>query len=306
MPKGVGFAPVDAALSPRIPPPAHSREYYKSRSLAARNWGALLASGGALRQLTPEEAQETVLRGLLATPTAGRTRNPLDWVVSSALHMAIIAAVVILPMAFTQALEPADLQTTYLSLPRPPAAPPPPHAPEVLVRHSFRRIQPAVLTMPTVIPKRIVEIKDVDAPDVGAGGAAGGGEGGENGGVLGGVLGGMSNGPAPPPAPGPAPAPKRSVLRVGGDVRPPQQIHRADPAYSIVAQKARVEGNVEVDAVIDEHGDVVQARAVSGPLLLIPAALKAVLQWKYQPTYLDGMPVSIEMKVVVSFHLPAS
>jgi protein TonB len=60
---------------------------------------------------------------------------------------------------------------------------------------------------------------------------------------------------------------------------------------------------VVVSAVIDEHGNVVQARAVSGHPLLIAAALQAVLQWKYEPTTLSGTPVSVQMEVTVHFNL---
>jgi protein TonB len=60
---------------------------------------------------------------------------------------------------------------------------------------------------------------------------------------------------------------------------------------------------VIVNAVIDEHGNVVGARALSGHPLLIPAALKAVLQWKYEPTLLNGTPVAVEMEVKVHFSL---
>ncbi len=295
--KGVGMAPIDAARAPKIPPPAHPPEFYKSRSLAAGNWGALTESGGPLRELTPEEARDTVLRGLLDTPMERDQRNPFDWVVSLAVHFAVIAAVVVIPLAFTQALDSTDLHATYLSLPAPP---PPPSAPDLPVRRSFRRVLAPALTMPTVIPKRIVQIKDEDAPDISGGGVVGGITGGEDGGVLGGVLGGTADGPPPPPPPS---APKKSIHRVGGDVKPPRQLVSVDPVYPIVAQTARVEGIVEVDAVIDERGNVVQARAVSGPKLLYAAALQTVLKWKYEPTYLDGVPASVQMVVQVAFHL---
>jgi protein TonB len=63
---------------------------------------------------------------------------------------------------------------------------------------------------------------------------------------------------------------------------------------------------VVVNAVIDERGNVVGARALSGHPLLIPAALKAVLQWKYVPTLLNGAPVAVEMEVTVHFKLGGS
>jgi hypothetical protein len=55
--------------------------------------------------------------------------------------------------------------------------------------------------------------------------------------------------------------------------------------------------------VIDEQANVVQARAVSGPKLLYPVALQAVLKWKYEPAYLDGMLASVQMEVQVIFQL---
>ena len=295
------MAPIDAALAPKIPPATQPIEYYKRHSLAAQNWGALTPSGAPLRQLSAEEAQATVLRGLLDTPLARGHRNPFDWAVSLTIHLAVIAAVVVIPLTFTQALDSTDLRATYLSLPSPPAPAPPPSAPDLPVRRSFRRVLTPALTMPTVIPKRIAQIKDEDAPDISGGGVVGGITGGEDGGVLGGVLGGMPGGPAaPPPAP---PAPKKTIRRVGGDVKPPRQLVRVSPVYPAIAQIAKVEGTVEVDAVIDEEGKVVQARAVSGPPLLLASALQAVLKWRYEPTYLDGMPISIQMEVEVGFRL---
>jgi outer membrane biosynthesis protein TonB len=42
---------------------------------------------------------------------------------------------------------------------------------------------------------------------------------------------------------------------------------------------------------------------VSGPGLLIGAALESVGKWKYEPTRLNGEPVSVEMRVQVHFSL---
>jgi protein TonB len=301
-PKGVGMAPIDAALAPKIPPPTQPVEYYKRHSLAAQNWGALTSSGEPLRQLSPEEAQATVLRGLLDTPLAKSRQNPLRWLAATTIHIAVVAAVVFLPLAFTQVLDTRNLQATYLALPRPPAPPPPLAPAELPVHRTFVRIPTPAITMPTVIPKKIVEVKPDEAPDVSAGGVSGGTPGGETGGVLGGVLGGAPNGPPPPP-PQPATPPKKVIYRIGGEVKPPRQTVNVQPVYSVIARTAQVEGVVTVVAVIDEHGNVVQARAVSGPPLLLEPALQAVTKWKYEPTVLDGEPVSIEMQVAVLFRL---
>jgi protein TonB len=73
--------------------------------------------------------------------------------------------------------------------------------------------------------------------------------------------------------------------------------------YPKLARQAHVWGTVVVNAVIDEHGNVVQARALSGHPLLIQAALNAVLEWKYEPTTLNGTAVAVEMEVTVHFNL---
>jgi protein TonB len=85
-------------------------------------------------------------------------------------------------------------------------------------------------------------------------------------------------------------------------LKPPRQTYSIDPEYPPLARQTRLSGTVVIDAVIDERGNVVQARAVSGHPLLVTAALRAVLQWKYEPTSLNGQPVSVELQVQVSFH----
>ena len=60
---------------------------------------------------------------------------------------------------------------------------------------------------------------------------------------------------------------------------------------------------MEIDAIIDAQGNVTQARAINGPQMLYGAALQAVTGWKYEPTYLNGKPYPIELKVDVTFQL---
>jgi outer membrane biosynthesis protein TonB len=44
-------------------------------------------------------------------------------------------------------------------------------------------------------------------------------------------------------------------------------------------------------------------RVVSGPPLLIHAALEAVRNWKFEPTYLNDTPVPVKLNVTVTFQL---
>jgi protein TonB len=84
-------------------------------------------------------------------------------------------------------------------------------------------------------------------------------------------------------------------------LKPPRQTYSIDPEYPALARQAHISGTVVVEAVIDERGNVVQAHAVSGHPLLLSAALGAVFQWKYEPTSLNGQPVSVELRVLVVF-----
>lgn len=121
------------------------------------------------------------------------------------------------------------------------------------------------------------------------------------GGVIGGVIGGVLNTAAKPVAP---PAAKSSgPLRVGGRVRPPKAILQARPEYPLLAKQAHIQGQVQIDAILDEQGNVMEMKVVSGPPLLYQAALDALKKWKYEPTYLNDQPIAVQMIVTVTFLL---
>jgi protein TonB len=104
---------------------------------------------------------------------------------------------------------------------------------------------------------------------------------------------------APPPAP---PAPPDRV-RVGGEIRPPSKVLDVAPVYPAIAQAARVEGVVIIEATIDTGGRVTDTRVLRGEPLLDAAAVSAVRQWRYTPTLLNGVAVSVVMTVTVRFEL---
>jgi protein TonB len=107
---------------------------------------------------------------------------------------------------------------------------------------------------------------------------------------------------APPPV-APAPEPPPAVVRPGGEVQPPTKIHDATPGYPAIAQAARVQGVVIIEATIGVDGEVVGARVLRSVPLLDEAALQAVRQWRYTPTRLNGAPVAVIMTVTVNFQL---
>lgn len=118
--------------------------------------------------------------------------------------------------------------------------------------------------------------------------------------VVGGALDHyMSN--STPTAPLPPPPP----VRVGEveNVKPPVKMKNVDPIYPALAQSDRVQGVVIVEAIIGPTGKVTDARVMRSIPLLDDAALDAVRQWEYEPTFLKGVPVTVIMKVGVNFTL---
>lgn len=93
----------------------------------------------------------------------------------------------------------------------------------------------------------------------------------------------------------------RAPLRVGGQVRPPVRIKEVPPVYPAIAKSAQVQGDVVIEATIDEAGRVADARVVKSVPLLDQAALDAVRQWEYQPSLLNGVPTPVVMTVTVKF-----
>jgi periplasmic protein TonB len=90
---------------------------------------------------------------------------------------------------------------------------------------------------------------------------------------------------------------------IGGDVQAAKLIRKIVPQYPPLARQARVSGTVRLTSVISKDGSVVQLQVVSGNPLLIPAALAAVKQWLYSPTFLNGQPVEVIAPIDVIFTL---
>jgi TonB family protein len=103
-----------------------------------------------------------------------------------------------------------------------------------------------------------------------------------------------------PPAGGPP-------YRVGDDVSRPEKISGAAPVYTELARRARVTGTVIVEAIIDEQGNVVNAKVLKGqPMGLDRAAVDAIQTWKFKPALKDGKPVKVYYVLTVNFNVDGS
>ncbi len=239
------------------------------------------------------------------TPTSSRA---MDLAISITLHVLVIAVPVVLSLAFTDTLNLRSYTATLLVAPPPPPPPPPPAAPPVVAVKTPRRVFTVngKLVAPTMIPRRVAEIKEAPLPDVPeihgvAGGVPGGIPGGVLGGTMGGVLGGVLGSTVKTNVP--PPVALKVPIRVGGRVRPPRPVLQVQPDYPPLARQTRIQGRVLLDAIIDTQGNIVDVKIVSGHPLLYQAALDAVRKWKYEPTYLNDEPVAVQMNVTVTFQL---
>jgi protein TonB len=92
-------------------------------------------------------------------------------------------------------------------------------------------------------------------------------------------------------------------LRIGGGIAPPAKLRDVQAVYPPIARASQVQGVVIIEAVIDEMGQVADARVLRSIPLLDAAALDAVRQWVYTPTLMNGEPKAVLMTVTVNFRL---
>ncbi len=106
-----------------------------------------------------------------------------------------------------------------------------------------------------------------------------------------------------PEGPPPTPEPE-GPIQVGGDVLAPVKVNAPQPQYTEIARKARLQGVVIVQAIIDKDGNVTNVKVLKGlPMGLDQATVDAVKQWKFKPATLNGKPVAVYYNLTVNFRL---
>ena len=88
-----------------------------------------------------------------------------------------------------------------------------------------------------------------------------------------------------------------------GSLQAGRNLYKVPPEYPKKARKAHVEGVVRLHAIIGKDGAIRDLSVVSGDALLTDAAMKAVRQWRYEPTLLNGEPVEVDTIIDVIFSL---
>jgi protein TonB len=253
-------------------------------------------------QLIPAGDAPVAFSPLLAAP--GKKGKLSTLVTSMIVHTLSVTVLVLIPLIYTEAIDLKGFSNTWLEAPPPPPPPPPPAAqqPVARARRPTLMNHQGQLKAPATIPKEIAQIVEepIAADSFGSGiGVPGGVPGGAVGGVLGGVLGGVPQVAPPPPAADVPPGP----MRAGSALKPPRLIQHVPPSYPAVASRARIFGDVRLDALIGTDGRVYDLKVISGHPMLVQAATDAVRQWRYEPTLLNGRPVEVLLEVVVHFQL---
>lgn len=80
-------------------------------------------------------------------------------------------------------------------------------------------------------------------------------------------------------------------------------IRKPQPEYPAAARSARATGQVTVEVVVDENGDVASAKAVAGHPLLRESGERAAKKAKFSPTKICGQPVKVTGAITYNFVL---
>lgn len=106
--------------------------------------------------------------------------------------------------------------------------------------------------------------------------------------------------PPPPPLKKEPEEIKKPIVQTGGVVNGKAK-YLPVPAYPAAAKAVRAGGTVNVQVLIDEKGNVLSAKAVSGHVLLRETAEQAARSAKFIPTTLSGQPVKVNGVIVYNF-----
>lgn len=80
-------------------------------------------------------------------------------------------------------------------------------------------------------------------------------------------------------------------------------IHRVSPEYPKAARDQRLEGQVVLDVHIGANGAVQGIAVASGAPLLAQASTRAVKQWKFKPSLVNGRPAEMQTTITLNFKL---
>jgi protein TonB len=96
------------------------------------------------------------------------------------------------------------------------------------------------------------------------------------------------------------------VFRLGSGITSPVDIFKPKPNYTAEAMRARIQGSVLVECVVQPAGictDIQIVRSLDPTFGLDQEAIKSVKQWKFKPGLRLGQPVPVLVTIEVEFAL---
>jgi len=164
---------------------------------------------------------------------------------------------------------------------------------------------PKLPMVPTIVAQN--DIPNINAPDLGDPisklGVPSNGTG-LGGGIGTGSGGGVGSGRGPGVGPGSGGGFGGGAYRIGGGVSPPAVLHKVEPEYSEEARKAKWQGTVVLQLVVDDKGRPQNLKVMrSLGLGLDQKAIEAVEKWTFKPGMKDGKPVPVIATIEVNFRL---
>lgn len=115
---------------------------------------------------------------------------------------------------------------------------------------------------------------------------------------------GIGSGKGPGVGPGSGGGFGGGAYKIGGGVSAPVPVYRPEPEYSEEARKAKWQGAVLLQLVVDENGvpqDIKVIRSLG--LGLDQKAIEAVQKWRFKPGQKDGKAVPVSANIEVNFRL---
>ena len=99
--------------------------------------------------------------------------------------------------------------------------------------------------------------------------------------------------------------PSDEVYRSGNGVTTPTLLKRVGPQYTAEAMRAKIEGSVLMECVIQSDGtvrdDIKVIRSLDQKYGLDAEAVKAARQWTFKPGVKDGKTVPVRVTIEMAF-----
>jgi periplasmic protein TonB len=230
----------------------------------------------------------------LGSAQRARRRRRSAFVVSTAIELVVLAALLLLPLLMPEAIRRAYLVTPvppYPGLPRQPSvehptAPRPPRT----GAHPLLFAPPEIPQQTQAEGPEPAEEADADT-DLPPG---------PSNAIF--IPGAEGKGPAPLEPPKPA-ARKPAMVYRSANVQEAMLVRRIQPEYPQIARNAHISGQVILHAIIGKDGAIESLEVKSGQAILAHAAVEAIRQWRYRPTILNGEAVEVETTITVNFVL---